>query len=397
MCEICGGPHFTVKCPQYVGSSAHYYANSYWQIKQNGTKQEIDAWLKFDKEETERHVRSVVESLDRLEAEFAKTQGRHMYDISGNYLGYQTTSGELLVNVIEPGMVVLPIPHYMNIVCENNTSVSVDSMHDVNDSYDSLHLSCEDDALQESQVEPETTMDISVPPPVQQEEREENTGKFIIDFSCSNEEIDAQLAAYKRWKKEYPEEEEGKKEAEQPPSNPDIYEDDFYPTDPIWDMSDASEVGDDHILSWETEFGDELVNLPTLVDEELFDPVGDLSELEALLEGKPAMVIKKSQKVDTMVEDEEHYNWPGVLVINETLKSTKPREKARKIKGNDRSRKKVKRWFKERKEPLKFEHDQSFRYMSRIQFMPVKFLIVCEDRVELNGLDRVQIKEKPPD
>ena len=287
---------------------------------------------------------------------------------------------------------------------------SYDSTFNYYHSHESdLPLSFEDDVVQVSHSEPlyeedadhthepETNMDISVPPPVQQEEREENTGKFIIDFSCSNEEIDAQLAAYKRWKEEYPEEEEGKKEAEQPPSNPDIYEDDFYPTDPIWDMSDASELGDDHILSWETEFGDELVNLPTLVDDELFDPVGDLSELEALLEGKPAMVIKKSQKVDTVVEDEEHYNWPGVLVINETLKSTKPREKVRKIKGNDRSRKMVKRCFKERKEPLKFEHDQSFRYMSRIRFMTVKFLIVCEDRVELNGLDRVQIKEKPPD
>ncbi|MFS8007788.1 hypothetical protein Hanom_Chr14g01265131 [Helianthus anomalus] len=27
MCEICGGPYFTLICPQYVGSLAHYYAN----------------------------------------------------------------------------------------------------------------------------------------------------------------------------------------------------------------------------------------------------------------------------------------------------------------------------------------------------------------------------------
>src|ERR1051326_4206965 len=31
MCEICGGPHFTILCPQYEGSSAHYYANSFVQ------------------------------------------------------------------------------------------------------------------------------------------------------------------------------------------------------------------------------------------------------------------------------------------------------------------------------------------------------------------------------
>ena len=55
MCEICGGPHFNVKCPQYEGSSeecytnpfAHsqpyysqgyhpsHYDNSYWQPQYN--------------------------------------------------------------------------------------------------------------------------------------------------------------------------------------------------------------------------------------------------------------------------------------------------------------------------------------------------------------------------
>ncbi|KAJ0588227.1 hypothetical protein HanRHA438_Chr04g0169661 [Helianthus annuus] len=31
MCEICGGPHFTVKCPQYEGYSTPYYANPFVQ------------------------------------------------------------------------------------------------------------------------------------------------------------------------------------------------------------------------------------------------------------------------------------------------------------------------------------------------------------------------------
>ena len=31
MCDICGGPHFTVKCPQYEGSSTPYYANPFVQ------------------------------------------------------------------------------------------------------------------------------------------------------------------------------------------------------------------------------------------------------------------------------------------------------------------------------------------------------------------------------
>ncbi|KAJ0466795.1 hypothetical protein HanRHA438_Chr14g0634561 [Helianthus annuus] len=34
MCEICGGPHFTVKCPQYEGSSTQYYANPFVQPQQ---------------------------------------------------------------------------------------------------------------------------------------------------------------------------------------------------------------------------------------------------------------------------------------------------------------------------------------------------------------------------
>ncbi|MFS7965401.1 hypothetical protein Hanom_Chr09g00761831 [Helianthus anomalus] len=55
-------------------------------------------------------------------------------------------------------------------------------------------------------------MDVLIPHPVQQEEREKNTSQFIIDFSCSNEEIDAQLAAYKRWKGEDLEEEDEKEE-----------------------------------------------------------------------------------------------------------------------------------------------------------------------------------------
>ncbi|MFS7930060.1 hypothetical protein Hanom_Chr04g00339711 [Helianthus anomalus] len=113
MCEICGGPHFTVKCPQYVGSSMHYYANPYWQLQENSTQQEINAWLKVDKEERDRHVWYVVESLDRLEAKITKTQGRYMYDNAGSYLGYHIVSSEMLLNVTEPVMVAIPIPHYM--------------------------------------------------------------------------------------------------------------------------------------------------------------------------------------------------------------------------------------------------------------------------------------------
>ncbi|MFS7913075.1 hypothetical protein Hanom_Chr02g00137441 [Helianthus anomalus] len=31
MCEICGGPHFTIHCPNSPGYSTNYYANPFMQ------------------------------------------------------------------------------------------------------------------------------------------------------------------------------------------------------------------------------------------------------------------------------------------------------------------------------------------------------------------------------
>ncbi|MFS7905509.1 hypothetical protein Hanom_Chr01g00048541 [Helianthus anomalus] len=77
------------------------------------------------------------------------------------------------------------------------------------------------------------------------------------------------------------------------------------------------------------EFGDELVNLPTLVDEELFDPVGDLTKLEALLEVTPTMEITKSPKVEKVVEDEEHNSRLVVSIMNETKKQNHERRQGK--------------------------------------------------------------------
>ncbi|KAI3813712.1 hypothetical protein L1987_18443 [Smallanthus sonchifolius] len=50
-----------------------------------------------------------------------------------------------------------------------------------------------------------------------------------------------------------------------------------------------------HVIpSWEDEFGDELLGVPLVeVNGEQFDLIGDLDDLEALLFGKPTMVVKK--------------------------------------------------------------------------------------------------------
>ena len=136
-----------------------------------------------------------------------------------------------------------------------------------------------------------------------------------------------------------------------------------------------------------------------------------------MIEPTPDEETKCGDHLVEVVEEEEHHSWPVVLVIGETVKSAKPREKARREKRQDRNWKGIEGLHTlEGKEPLK--HDQSSRYMPRIRFLPgkfkfwwsdpfkifkifyyatIKFLTIFEDRVELNGLDRVQIKEKPPD
>jgi len=236
MCEICEGPHFTVKCPQYVGALVHYYANPsaqpqqyhpqeypsfhfddpYQQLQHNqgqfygqysdsnsdegiasklgmledilvqivamdARKQKMlaeqDIALRNRQSEILDLQRTVEDISRRLREEAVEEEeveenskqqptAGYTYDADGNYLGYTNLLGELFPTFPELGK--------------------------------EPYMEYEDESDEEFIPEPETTMDISVPPPVQQEEREENTGKFIIDFSCSNEEIDAQLAAYKR-------------------------------------------------------------------------------------------------------------------------------------------------------------------------------------------------------
>ncbi|KAJ0576277.1 hypothetical protein HanIR_Chr05g0222531 [Helianthus annuus] len=108
------------------------------------------------------------------------------------------------------------------------------------------------------------------------------------------------------------------------PIDLDVFDDESYSTEPIWDLSDEEDEESEEDLLWEREFADELEGLP--VDEEVgtFDPEGDLAYLEALLAGNPMTDLKQEEVV---VEEEEHHSWPVVLIAN-ARKSSKQREKA---------------------------------------------------------------------
>ena len=169
------------------------------------------------------------------------------------------------------------------------------------------------------------------------------------------------------------------------------------------------------VPSWEEEFADELVGLPVLEEEEEFDPVGDLAYLEKLLEGKPTMEIKNSPNKDEQTNEEFDSRPVEELDVALTLKP-RTREKARR-KRLDQPILRVQRWFNQKKK-LKYRDNHPPHYISHIVFGPgkykfwfsdpfkchktfsgfiISFLINNDEQLNLNGLDRGWIKEKPPD
>ncbi|KAJ0865580.1 hypothetical protein HanRHA438_Chr12g0542031 [Helianthus annuus] len=170
------------------------------------------------------------------------------------------------------------------------------------------------------------------------------------------------------------------------PIDQDISDDESYPTEPIWDLSDEEDVESEDELFWEREFADELEGLPEDAEVGIFDPEGDLAYLEALLARNPMTDIKQEEGV---VEEEEHHSWPVVLIANAS-KSLKSQEKAmRRTHGI----------VIQRLLPGKFKFlcSNPLKILKLFYNSTIKFLNVYEKRVELNGLDKVQIKEKPPD
>ncbi|KAJ0556406.1 hypothetical protein HanRHA438_Chr07g0301071 [Helianthus annuus] len=272
----------------------------------------------------------------------------------------------------------------------------------------------------------ETIMDDEVPPPVQK--------GIIYDFgSDSDDEIDEEeWAAYQRSlvKKKIIEEEvelgdstgwmfdevEKEKVMKEEVDLGDSLELMFVAEEEIEEVEIKSS-GEDEFLELE------LDGLPAYEEVGVLDPDGDIAYFDALLEGESTEVIKPAPDEETkcgdrflkVVEEEEQHSWPVVGVTEDS----RPREKAKKRKTKVLNRKRIESWYKtEKKEPLKFKHDRSSHYMPRIRLMPGKFkfwwsdpfqifkifynstnlfLKIFEVRVELNGLDRVQVKEKPPD
>ncbi|KAJ0468160.1 hypothetical protein HanIR_Chr14g0693401 [Helianthus annuus] len=160
-----------------------------------------------------------------------------------------------------------------------------------------LPLSCENDVVQVSHFEPsneededhtqepETIMDIEVPPPVQQVVNSSywcptpwdiDDGFWSDDDEGVVEEAELEVPDYTVDKSE-----EVEKEL----------------------LDKMEDEKGEHVPSWEQEFGDELVGLPTLEDKE-FDPVGDLAYLETLLVETPTMEIKCTPKVEEIVAEE---------------------------------------------------------------------------------------------
>ncbi|KAJ0951766.1 putative transcription factor interactor and regulator CCHC(Zn) family [Helianthus annuus] len=193
---------------------------------------------------------------------------------------------------------------------------------------------------------------------------------------------------------------------------PEPIDDDLWNDDAGEDMDeplDKMEDEKEHVPSWEEEFGDELVGLPNLDDEE-FDLFGDLAYLETLLEEKPIMEIKQIPNIEEEKVAEELDSWPvKVLDVGLPPTPTRTREKARR-KRLDQHIVRVQRWCKQKhKGKLKCRDNHLPRYMHCIRFGPgkfkvwwfdliehlkifssfiINFLINNDEQLKLNGLDK---------
>ncbi|KAJ0827363.1 hypothetical protein HanRHA438_Chr17g0824801 [Helianthus annuus] len=160
---------------------------------------------------------------------------------------------------------------------------------------------------------------------------------------------------------------------------PEPIDDDFWRDDdereeakeePFAKMDD--EEIEEHIPSWEEEFGEELVGLPTLEEGE-FDPVGDLAYLETLLKEKPTMEIKQIPSIEEEIVTEEFDSRPvEKLVVGLPITPIQSREKARR--SLDQHIMRVQRWCKRKlKATLKCRDNHLPHYIHRIWFDPSKF------------------------
>ncbi|XP_021986143.1 FK506-binding nuclear protein-like [Helianthus annuus] len=136
--------------------------------------------------------------------------------------------------------------------------------------------------------------------------------------------------------------------------------------EPLDKMEDENE---ERIPSWEEELGDELVGLPTLEDEE-FDPIGDLIYLETLLEEKPTMEIKYTPNEEEQEVAEEFDSRPVEKLEDGPPPGSRTRERARK--SLDQHLPRIQGWYqrKKKEKPLKFAQHHPSHYMPRIRMVP---------------------------
>ncbi|KAJ0622837.1 hypothetical protein HanIR_Chr01g0025151 [Helianthus annuus] len=216
------------------------------------------------------------------------------------------------------------------------------------------------------------------------EEVEETENKGIIDFGCEEEEIMMQMANCGILRESVEEVDEWQVYQESLVKGVDVDEElDLGDSlGSLFDNEVEVEV-EKKMLSWEDEFLGELEGLSESEQVGEFDPLGDLANLEALLEGKPEKISEPTpdeetkcgdlpKEVDKVVEEEEHHSWPVEVFISTTKKST-PREMARKKEPGNRRWLWVGRWVKQKMQQLKCKYDRSYRYMPRIRSIPGKF------------------------
>ncbi|KAI3810649.1 hypothetical protein L1987_20271 [Smallanthus sonchifolius] len=97
MCEICGGPHLTRRCPYSSGDSTNCYDHFYPQVQpyaEYRTKEELNAWCKEANEQYEKDIQAIIALIGSYRL---KNLERVVYDHEGNEIGIENASGELIL------------------------------------------------------------------------------------------------------------------------------------------------------------------------------------------------------------------------------------------------------------------------------------------------------------
>ncbi|KAJ0600034.1 hypothetical protein HanIR_Chr03g0111961 [Helianthus annuus] len=311
MCEICGGPHFTVKCPQYEGSSARCDANPF--MCQNCGIPHISIFCPYSPRYSTRYTNPVVQP----QPYFSQGYSLQGYDHRPYYNDLYQQPQRNLVQTSDRGfegsmsrieeMFAQTMTQMAQFIAQNQATLESMAEYTERNKKRVEELVRERGELEEVEEESdeeiipvtETIMDDEVPPPAQK--------GIIYDFgSDSDDEIDEEeWVAYQRSlvKKKVIEEEvelgdstgwmfdEVEKEK--------VIEEEVELGDSIGLMFGAEEeIEEVEIKSFgEDEFLElELDGLPVYEEVGVLDPDGDIAYFDALLEGESTEVIEPQTK-----------------------------------------------------------------------------------------------------